>query len=487
MKIAKASMVLLLLLVLAAGGVLANKGRKLPADAYIKTAKIEVIEAKGDTNRINTAIAMLDSLIMHYGPRPEAYYWMSKIMIDKTNLQPTPDKKLVFLNQLVAYIDSLDMTCADKKLNKKLREKCDDWTTEIDTARYVIWGDFYNDGIERLNGLEDLKKSMSGESDSTTLAEMQSDVEALADTTRLMFRLAITVDSTDDRGLRAMASVFEKTGNYDSAITYLEKAIPFVDNRLDMWTAIAYDYTQKNDYSGAIKWFQMFVDTALATPGVLDDESNRATVVSIMENLSICENNVKNYEEAFANYRRLLGIDPNNMDALVGVGRYFRQMAITASDSANAYQKATNEAKVAEWRQTRDNLFDSAIVSMQKAVDIRSADPDVENNQSVRREYIGQLDELSLLLVIRGRYEEGLQHFLKLVELDPNNTGAWTSVGDCRINLADYKGAAEAYEKVIAIDPTNKQVLERLVDLYSAPEARNEKRKAEIDKMLKKL
>jgi len=486
-KIANASMVLLLLLGLAAGGVSADKGRKLPADAYIKTAKIEVIEAKGDTNRINTAIAMLDSLVMHYGPRPEAYYWMSKIMIDKTNLQPTPDQKLVFLNQLVAYIDSLKWVCGDAKLNKKLREKCGDWTMEIDTARFVIWGDFYNDGLERLNGLEDLINTMDGVSDSATLAQMKSDVEAQADTTRLMLRLAIAVDSTQDRSLRAMASVFEKMERYDSATTYLKKAIPYVENRLDMWTAIAYDYTQMNDYGGAIEWFQMFVDTALATPGILDDEANRGSVIAIMENLSICQNNVKRYEDAFANYRRLLEVDPNNLDALVGIGRYYRQLAISASDSANAYQKATKEAKVAEWRNTRDQLFDSAIVSMQKAVDIQSADPEIASDQWARREYISHLDELSLLLVIRGRYQDGLDHFLKLVELDPNNTGAWTSIGDCRINLGDYKGAADAYEKVIAIDPGKKQVLERLVDLYSAPEARNEKRKAEVEKMLKNL
>jgi len=468
------SLVLILLLVLAAGAVWADKGRKLPADAYIKTAKIEVIEAKGDTARINIAIAMLDSLLMHYGPRPEAYYWMSKIMIDLTNLQPTPQAKLPYLQHLVAYVDSLGWSCEEKSIQKKLREKCGDWTTEIDTARFVIWGDFYNDGIAHLTAIDDLKKSINDQPDSATKAAMKSDLEMLADTTRMIIRLAIITDSTDDRGLRAMASAFEKMKQFDSAIVYLEKAVPHVDNKLDMWTAIAYDYIQMDDFCGAIPWFQMWVDTALAQPGILDDQANRDAVTTTMGNLSICMNNCKRYDEAFENFKRLLEIDSANADALIGCGRYYRQMAINASDSANASQKAGQEAAAKNWREKRDGLFDSSIDFLGKAVAAKPEDTKL-------------LDELALLLVIRGRYQEGHDMFRRLVELDSVNTGAWTSIGDCNINLGDYKAAADAYERVIALNPTDKAVLERLVDLYSAPEARNEKRKTEIEKMLKNL
>lgn len=474
MRKANIPLILALLLVLAAAGVMADKGRKLPADAYIKTAKIEVIEAKGDTARINTAIAMLDSLLMHYGPRPEAYYWMSKIMVDLTGLQPTAREKMPYLRQLVAYIDSLKWSCDDKEINKKFREKCDEWSSEIDTARYVIWGDFYNDGIERLNGIDDLKSRIDAEQDTALQTVMKSDLEALGDTARMAFLLAVTIDSTDDRGLRAIASVNEKLGKFDSAIVYLQKAVPFVDNRLDMWTAIAYDYIQMNDFCSAIPWFQMFVDTALAQPGIMDDAANREAVTTTMGNLSICLNNCKRYDEAFQNFKHLLQFDSTNVEALTGCGRYHRQMAINYSDSANNAQKDGKEAAAKEWRAKRDEQFDSAIALLQKASENKPEDTQL-------------LDELSLLLVIRGRYQEGLDHFMKLVALDPNNTGAWTSIGDCRINLADYKGAAEAYEKVIEIKPGDKDVLERLIDLYSAPEARDLKRKAEIEKMLKNL
>ena len=68
---------LLLIMVLAAllaGSVSAGKPRKLPASAYIKSAKIHILS--GNTERYEQAVAMLDSLFMYYGPNAEGLYWM---------------------------------------------------------------------------------------------------------------------------------------------------------------------------------------------------------------------------------------------------------------------------------------------------------------------------------------------------------------------------------------------------------------------------
>ena len=60
------------------------KDRVLPAKAYISSAKIEIL-GYGSTKekvRIETAIGMLDSLFLHYGPHSEGYFWYSQIQWD---------------------------------------------------------------------------------------------------------------------------------------------------------------------------------------------------------------------------------------------------------------------------------------------------------------------------------------------------------------------------------------------------------------------
>jgi len=72
----KFALVCVALMVLAAS--LADaKGRKLPIGAYIKSAKISIIS--GDLDRYPEALAMLDSLAMHYGPHAEALYLTSQV------------------------------------------------------------------------------------------------------------------------------------------------------------------------------------------------------------------------------------------------------------------------------------------------------------------------------------------------------------------------------------------------------------------------
>jgi len=469
------------ILLMAATG-MAAKGRKLPPDAYIKTAKIEIIEAKGDSARINTAIAMLDSLIMNHGPRPEAYYWMTKIMVDLSNAKTNPRDKQPYVERLVAYADSLKWCCQDEKIEKKLREKCDDFLLDIDSANvYVQWRDFYNDGIARLTSIDELSGAMRAEADSTMAASYKRDLDAAADTAHQILSLALLIYPNDQRSLRAMASLAEKTQQWDTAIVYLQRAIPVSESPLDVCTAIAYDYIQKGDYCGAIPWFRQFVDSAVSRPEMVEDQANREAVLSTMNNLSICYNNCEQYDSAYSNFRRLLTLEPASAEALIGVGRFQRQKALEASDSANYYQKQGDTKLSAEWQAARETRFDSSRVFLMQATELKPDDPRL-------------LDEYCMICAIMGQYQqskpmfgEARDCFKKLTELEPTNVDGWMSLGDCHLFLADFPSAAQAYEKVIELRPTEKVVLEKLLDLYDSREAKNASRRAEIQKMLQNL
>ena len=88
--------------------------RKLPAKAYLTSAKIDVIEG-----RPQEAIALLDSLFMNYGPVSEGLGLMGQIMVDFVSATPTAHAKAPYVEKMVAYFDSLRMCCGNEKIDKK--------------------------------------------------------------------------------------------------------------------------------------------------------------------------------------------------------------------------------------------------------------------------------------------------------------------------------------------------------------------------------
>ena len=73
----------------------------------------------------------------------------------------------------------------------------------------------------------------------------------------------------------------------------------------------------------------------------------------------------------------------------------------------------------------------------------------------------------------------------KAVEIDSQNIDGWTYLGDSYIQLNKFDEALPAYEAVVRIDPKQKDIWEKLVELYI--HTGNAKKEAEAEKMLKSL
>lgn len=52
-------------------------------------------------------------------------------------------------------------------------------------------------------------------------------------------------------------------------------------------------------------------------------------------------------------------------------------------------------------------------------------------------------------------WNKALQHNKEALNIKPEDPLAWTDMGIIRANLGDYAGALQAYEKAIALDPSN--------------------------------
>ncbi|MDH4155713.1 MAG: tetratricopeptide repeat protein [candidate division Zixibacteria bacterium] len=416
----------------------AGKPRKLPAGAYIKSAKIEIVS--GDLGRYPTAIAMLDSLFLHYGPHAEGLDLMRKVMVDYVERASNPEAKMPHVEKMMAYYDSLKLCCESKDVKSNYKKDCKEFLRVADSTNVDYWRRFYNDGIDQLNRIEETARNLKTETDSAALAYMRASLEASTDSCLINMRLAIAVDPADHRTYIALGTVYEQEEKYPEAIEWLSKALELTDDKATLVISIAYNYIKMGEYCQSIPYFKQYLEM---TP----------TDIANMANLAACYNNCSFLDSAMMIYEQILTIEPENMDALISVGLFFNQQASNASVDASKAREAGDEAGEKELRARQMESFDSALVYFQRAAVVEPDNPDA-------------VEQVAVVNAIRGNYEPAAKAFSKLVELKPGESEHWTSLGDCYLYLKNYPEATKAYEEVVKLEPDNVPIWENLVDLY---------------------
>jgi len=426
--------------ILFAGTVMA-KQRKLPAGAYIKTAKIHILS--GDPERYEQAIAMLDSLFINYGPHAEGLFWMSQIYVDYIDKTPDLVSRKKFVELMVVYNDSLKMCCSNEEINKKNKKDCKKYIDKVDSTAVLYWRQYYNDGIDQLNAVKVALSDMAIETDSANIAYFAEQKKMYSDSCYNSMILALILDSTNFKPYVVMGTLMEQDKKYKESNEWLQKALKYADSASDRTPLLiqtAYNYINMDNFCDAIPFFQEYIELSP------EDIPNA-------RNLTICYNNCEMYDSAYALNMRLLERNPEDTDALTGIGRYWEQQTRFASDSATAHRESGDDAGAAQWREKRQEFFDTSSVYFKQVFELKPDD-------------IAAAKDYALVVAILGRFEEAIVPFTRLTELEPGNSDHWTSLGDCYLNLARFKESVPPYEKVIELEPNNLDILENLKDLY---------------------
>ncbi len=431
--------------------------RKLPVGAYIKTAKIEILS--GEFERYQTAIAMLDSLFMHYGPHAEGLYLMGQIMVDFVEKTPSPADKAPHLEKMVAYFDSLRMCCENKKIKSSYRDNCDKYTAIADSLGVKYWRQFFNVGVSQFSTAEHLRKDLQNQTDTAFTSRMERDFQASVDSAILNMKLAAIAIPDSARTYLIIDKAYALKGEYQVGIEWLRKALEKSGDSATIIPSIAYDYIQMNDYCGAVPYYKAHADKHP------DD-------ITTLTNLAVCYHNCEMYDSAVTVYRKVLALAPDNADMHFNLGFYFNIEAGLASDSVAKYQAEKNEKLAATWRQKREEAFDSARVYFKRAFELNPDDA-----------YAAE--QYGVVSVLRGNCEEAIKGFSKAVELQPQQVESWISLGDCHLTLKQFDDAIAAYEKVIELNPSDIRVWEHLKDLYF--ETGQKTKLAEAEKKLNEL
>jgi len=419
------------------------KQRKLPAGAYIKTAKIHILS--GDPERYEQAILMLDSLFLNYGHHSEGLFWMSQIYVDYIDKTSDLIGKKAFVEKMVAYNDSLKMCCDkdNKEVDKKFKKDCKKFIDKTDSTSVMYWRQFYNDGIEQLNEVKLIVSDMNNETDSATLAFYEEKLKTFADSCRNSVKLASIIDPANYHPHVVLATLNEQLKDYVASNKSLVKALEFAEDpeeRKPLLMQMAYNYINMNQFCDAIPFFREYLELAP------EDVPNA-------RNLTICYNNCEMFDSAYVLNMRLLAKSPEDTDVLTSIARYWNQQGRYASDSANHYRGLKNDAAAKTWQGDSEKYFDSASVYFKKVFELKPDD-------------IFAIEEYAIVTAILGRYEVAIVPFKRLTELKPMESNYWTFLGDCYLNLRKFTEAASSYEKVVELEPENADILDRLEDLY---------------------
>ncbi|MFH1372453.1 MAG: tetratricopeptide repeat protein [bacterium] len=445
-------------LMLVTGGVAAQKkGRKLSVGAYLKTAKIEILS--GEPERYEYAVAMLDSLFMHYGPHAEGLYLMGQIMVDGIEQSQSLEDKGTYLGSMVAYFDSLRMCCENEEIKKSRKKGCQEYVTISDSLQVKYWREFFNSGLTQLSFAEEQNAELELTTDSSSRSFLKQGIEVNLDSCIQNMKLSIISIADSSRPYLIIDKAYGLKGDYQSGIEWLRKGFDKSNDPTGVRLSIAYDYIKMSDWAGAIPYYEEHIRENPDDMGTL-------------KNLGICYNNAGMYDSAAIINLRVLELEPENAAIAVTIGRYFNSKASAASDSMAMYQQENNSEMANAWSEKKKQAFDSSRVFFRRAYEI-----DPEN--------VSTAEQYGLVCALLGDYEEAIIGFAKAAELEPERVGTWTSLGDCHLSLKQFDEALVAYQKVVALEPDNRSVWEHLRDLYI--ESGQKAKRAEAEKKLQEL
>lgn len=141
--------------------------------------------------------------------------------------------------------------------------------------------------------------------------------------------------------------------------------------------------------------------------------STKAERINMLRDYASASHKQKNYEKAFENYRAILAVNPNDVDALQMVGLCFLEQG----------------------------GYDSSIVYNKKALSI---DPD----------YVKSLVGLTAAYFFKQQYREAIEPTKRAVKLRPADGDLYANLGACYTNVGQLDSALFWLRKGVSVSPT---------------------------------
>jgi len=144
------------------------------------------------------------------------------------------------------------------------------------------------------------------------------------------------------------------------------------------------------------------------------------------------------FDSAIATLNEANQIDGNRDQIWALLGDAYRASAPKQSDPA-----------------AKQERYEMAVTDYQKAIELRSAEPNPEKDASRNKDLAAYYNNLADAYSKSGKVDDAVANYNKAAQLDPTRAGAYLfNVGAVLTNAGKVDDAIVAFDKVIAADPT---------------------------------
>jgi tetratricopeptide (TPR) repeat protein len=217
------------------------------------------------------------------------------------------------------------------------------------------------------------------------------------------------------------AEVSVNSNDLNAAITSLSKAIEIDATKATAYGTRAICHLRNNDLQKSLEDLNQAI--------TLDPKS------TYYGNRAYVNNKLGNVSETLADYEKAVKLDPTNLVYYdLAIARYMngnKPHAMSAMrDHINYYPKDEMGLYFGGIISSELDLFDEALGYLNKAVEVNSTVPDF---------YLKRGD----VFFLTKKFQEAVNDYSKVIELDPKNGGAYYVRGNAKGSLLDKKGACE--------------------------------------------
>ncbi len=438
MRYFRVILLLSLIILMALPAIAGRRTVKKGASAMLSSARIALFSSPP---RFEEAMAYFDTVLIDYGMIPEAFFYRGNIFAEYASRKYDFNGKVDFYIEMTACYDSMKLACESKEIKKSYKSKCDDFQTVIDSIIKGLWGNNYNEGVKIIERLDkELKSKITNAADSIELEAATAEFNAVADTGKGYFRITAAVNPSDGKSMEGLGLVYDRLDNTDSALYYFMQAYNMDTNQVQLVQSIAYSYIQLKDWDNSIVFFKKLM--------IMVPED-----VNTILNTAVCFNNIGMLDSVLAYNHKAIAIDSSLASAYYDIGTIWLVRSQTYSDSTKFYRQAKNDPEAEKYQTLQNTSLDSSAHYFCIAADLDEND-------------LIALEQCAVVTMILGKYEDAAVKFKKLTEMSPQVFDFWVNMGDCHIQLQQFKEAVEPYEKAVEIDPFDIKLWEVLLSLY---------------------
>ena len=316
---------------------------------------------------------------------------------------------------------------------------------------------------------------------------------------RQAFEAALAIDSTFSAAHKRLGMIHRQRGFRQEAMTALERAVHHSPDDSEALFALGLAYRDMRMYEPALESLERAAELNPLSPkirlnlanvymrlgrreqgrllmqeaedlrqrlGGLHTEATAPPGKSLSigtasdhYHLALAHSMAGRIDEAIVEFRRSLGINPDQKDANTGLGLMLLEQH--QPESALAYLQRAVELDPEDpvtlmrlgWAHEKMERYAEARKIFEQAVSLDSSL--VEGYTSLAR-----------IVSTDGEHERAIALLQRAIELRPNDARTHFNLGVAFVNSGDFPRAAQAYERVIEISPTHTRAHLYLSDIY---------------------